>query len=114
MRFSGMFRPLFFPFRTSRAASLQVSLIRGAGPRTVKAPMKRFVWFEQSAHLPMTEEPGKFLLSLVHDVRPLAHEGARARSGLSERGRVPLLVQGNADESQVQQRAHQAFVSRAY
>ena len=26
----------------------------------VKAPSKLFVWFENSAHLPMTEEPGKF------------------------------------------------------
>jgi pimeloyl-ACP methyl ester carboxylesterase len=40
--------------------------------RTVKAPSKRFVWFEQSAHLPMTEEPGKFLVSLVRYARPLA------------------------------------------
>jgi pimeloyl-ACP methyl ester carboxylesterase len=31
----------------------------------VKAPEKHLVWFEHSAHLPMTEEPGKFLLSLV-------------------------------------------------
>jgi proline iminopeptidase len=31
----------------------------------VKAPSKRFVWFENSAHLPMTEEPGKFLVSLL-------------------------------------------------
>jgi pimeloyl-ACP methyl ester carboxylesterase len=39
---------------------------------TVQAPSKTFAWFENSAHLPMTEEPGKFLLSLVNDVRPLA------------------------------------------
>jgi pimeloyl-ACP methyl ester carboxylesterase len=39
---------------------------------TVKAPDKRLVWFEHSAHMPMTEEPGKFLLSLVRYVRPLA------------------------------------------
>ena len=38
----------------------------------VKAPSKHFVWFENSAHLPMTEEPGKFLMSLVHYARPLA------------------------------------------
>jgi proline iminopeptidase len=43
--------------------------------RTVKAPVKRFVWFEQSGHLPMTEEPGKFLISLASFVRPLAREG---------------------------------------
>lgn len=33
---------------------------------------KHFVWFEHSAHIPMTEEPGKFLLSLVTIVRPYA------------------------------------------
>lgn len=38
----------------------------------VKAPSKEFVWFENSAHLPMTEEPGKFLVSLVRYVRPIA------------------------------------------
>jgi len=38
----------------------------------VKAPAKRLVWFEHSAHMPMTEEPGKFLLSLVSFARPLA------------------------------------------
>lgn len=38
----------------------------------VEAPSKRFVWFENSAHLPMTEEPGKFLVSLVRYVRPIA------------------------------------------
>jgi proline iminopeptidase len=26
---------------------------------TVKAPDKHLVWFEHSAHIPMTEEPGK-------------------------------------------------------
>lgn len=38
----------------------------------VQAPAKRFVWFENSAHMPMTEEPGKFLLSLVQYARPFA------------------------------------------
>lgn len=40
--------------------------------KKVKAPLKQFVWFENSAHLPMTEEPGKFLMSLVRYARPLA------------------------------------------
>ena len=39
---------------------------------SVKAPSRQFVWFENSAHLPMTEEPGTFLLSLVRYVRPIA------------------------------------------
>jgi proline iminopeptidase len=38
----------------------------------VRAPEKRLVWFEHSAHLVMTEEPGKFLLSLVSYARPFA------------------------------------------
>jgi proline iminopeptidase len=41
---------------------------------TVKAPSKKFVWFEDSAHLPMTEEPGKFLLSLLRYARPIAEQ----------------------------------------
>jgi esterase/lipase len=38
----------------------------------VEAPEKHIVWFEHSAHLPMTEEPGKFLISLVSYARPIA------------------------------------------
>jgi hypothetical protein len=30
------------------------------------------IWFEHSAHLPMLEEPGRFLDGLVHHVRSLA------------------------------------------
>jgi pimeloyl-ACP methyl ester carboxylesterase len=41
---------------------------------TVDAPEKRLVWFEHSAHMPMTEEPGKFLLSLVRYARPIAEK----------------------------------------
>lgn len=33
---------------------------------------KTTIWFEHSAHLPMIEEPGRFVDALVHDVRPLA------------------------------------------
>lgn len=38
----------------------------------VRAPTKKFVWFENSAHEIMIEEPGKLLLTLVEQVRPLA------------------------------------------
>jgi proline iminopeptidase len=41
---------------------------------TVEAPEKHLVWFEHSGHLPMTEEPGKFLLSLVRYARPIAEK----------------------------------------
>lgn len=38
----------------------------------VRAPSKRGVWFENSAHMVPFEEPGKMLISLVTYVRPLA------------------------------------------
>lgn len=38
----------------------------------VDAPAKHVAWFEHSAHSPMTEEPGRFLLALVEHVLPLA------------------------------------------
>lgn len=38
----------------------------------VEAPYKRAVWFEHSAHMIPWEEPGKTLLNLVEQVRPLA------------------------------------------
>lgn len=38
----------------------------------VKAPAKRAVWFERSAHMIPWEEPGKTLVSLLTYVRPLA------------------------------------------
>lgn len=48
--------------------------------QTVKAPSKHLVWFEQSAHEVMIEEPGKTLLTLVQLVRPIAeHAGDGAR-----------------------------------
>lgn len=40
--------------------------------KKVKAPYKKAVWFEKSSHLIPLEEPGKFLLTLVQEVRPLA------------------------------------------
>jgi pimeloyl-ACP methyl ester carboxylesterase len=38
----------------------------------LKAPAKQLVWFEHSAHLAPHEEPGRFLVALVEQVRPLA------------------------------------------
>ena len=35
---------------------------------------KKTIWLEHSAHLPMIEEPGRFLDALVHQVLPLADE----------------------------------------
>jgi proline iminopeptidase len=48
---------------------------------TVKAPDKHLVWFEHSGHIPMTEEPGKFLLSLVQYARPIADQVRDVASG---------------------------------
>lgn len=38
----------------------------------VQAPARELVWFEDSAHSPMSEEPGRFLLELVGRLRPIA------------------------------------------
>lgn len=38
----------------------------------LQAPLKQLVWFEQSAHLAPHEEPGRFLMALVQQVRPAA------------------------------------------
>lgn len=38
----------------------------------LQAPAKEIVWFDNSAHLPMIEEPGKTLQTLLTRVRPLA------------------------------------------
>ncbi len=41
----------------------------------VTAPSKDVVWFENSAHLCMFEEPGKFVVSLVELALPHAEAG---------------------------------------
>ena len=70
----------------SRVAELKCPLIllEGRHDRTVNsqvayewfqrvnAPEKHFVWFENSAHEVMSEEPGKMLVSLVLHARPIA------------------------------------------
>lgn len=40
----------------------------------VRAPAVKPIWLEHSGHLPMVEEPGRVLVTLVHEVRPLAKE----------------------------------------
>ncbi len=42
---------------------------------SVKAPRKTFITFERSAHFPFFDEPGRFLLMLVQQIRPVAKEG---------------------------------------
>lgn len=53
----------------------------------LKAPAKEFVWFEQSAHLTMIEEPGKTLVALVGKVRPFAEAAGDAPAGEKKKPR---------------------------
>jgi proline iminopeptidase len=46
--------------------------IAAAWMERLKAPKKATVWFENSAHLHMIEEPGRMLAALLEHVRPLA------------------------------------------
>lgn len=55
--------------RHDRNVSSEVAAEWFAG---VRAPSKRLIWFERSAHHMTSEEPGKLLLSLVDEVRPIA------------------------------------------
>lgn len=48
--------------------------IADAWLKRLKAPKKQMVWFENSAHLPMIEEPGLTFAALLKDVRPLAKD----------------------------------------
>lgn len=45
---------------------------------SVRAPSKQLVWFENAGHLMMTEESGKFLVSLLRYARPLAERAGDA------------------------------------
>ena len=40
--------------------------------KKVEAPEKKLIWFEDSAHMAMQEQAGRFLYHLVTDVRPIA------------------------------------------
>lgn len=44
--------------------------------KKIEAPYKKGIWFEKSAHLIPFEEPGKMLMCLVQDVRPIAVKNA--------------------------------------
>ncbi|AGC43512.1 alpha/beta fold family hydrolase [Myxococcus stipitatus DSM 14675] len=60
---------LLFLGRHDRNVSAPVAAEWFAG---IKAPSKQLIWFEQSAHEMLAEEPGKVLLSLVRHARPFA------------------------------------------
>jgi len=54
---------------------------------TLRAPLKRMFWFDDSAHLMMQEQPGLFLMHLVNDVRPLAARAGDVPPGEAARKR---------------------------
>jgi proline iminopeptidase len=70
--------PVFiFQGRHDRGTS---AALAGKWFSTVKAPVKKLVWFEDSAHMVYEEEPGKLLVSLANDVLPLTkHAASRDR-----------------------------------
>jgi esterase/lipase len=45
---------------------------------TLRAPSKRLIWFERSAHHMTSEEPGKLLTTLVAYARPIAEKAGDA------------------------------------
>jgi len=53
------------------------SEIAAAWLKKVHAPAKKLVWLENSAHMTMFDEPGRFLVDLVEDVRPFAGKAGR-------------------------------------
>jgi pimeloyl-ACP methyl ester carboxylesterase len=63
--------PIFF-FEGRYDPYCRSSLIWGYG-RTINAPQKEFVWFDNSGHFPFFEEPQKFVDELVQRVLPLAN-----------------------------------------
>lgn len=48
------------------------SAVAAAWLDKVQAPQKSAIWFEHSAHMMQLEQPGRVLLSLVGEVRPIA------------------------------------------
>lgn len=77
-------------FRDLRALDVPVFLFLGRHDTTtppdiatrwldrLRAPAKQVFWFEDSAHLPMIEEPGRMLMLLADRVRPLARDEVAA------------------------------------
>jgi proline iminopeptidase len=53
------------------------SMITAACLDKLKAPAKATVWFENSAHMMMIEEPGRVLDALLRSVRPCANSGEK-------------------------------------
>lgn len=60
-----------------RHDSTTPSEIAAAWLARVRAPGKKLVWFEHSAHMMMVEEPGRMLVHLVQDALPYARSELR-------------------------------------
>jgi pimeloyl-ACP methyl ester carboxylesterase len=60
-----------------RHDGLVPSAITAAWLERLSAPRKEIVWFENSAHMMMIEEPGRTLTALVEKVRPLTEKTDR-------------------------------------
>jgi pimeloyl-ACP methyl ester carboxylesterase len=45
--------------------------------KRLRAPKKRIVWLEHSAHLMMLEEPGRVFAGLIQEALPLTQETAK-------------------------------------
>ena len=41
------------------------------------APLKKLVWFEESGHEPFVDEPSKFNMAMVEEVRPVLAQNPR-------------------------------------
>lgn len=63
-----------------RRDELIPSAITAAWLDRLDAPKKATIWFEQSAHMMMVEEPGHMLAALLENVLPIAREGEDMRS----------------------------------
>ncbi|WP_395824332.1 alpha/beta fold hydrolase [Archangium minus] len=65
------------------------SELTAAWLQKVRAPKKKLIWFENSGHMAMVEEPGRMLVHLVQDVRPLA-----GKAELDEAAKSPGTPRG--------------------
>lgn len=58
----------------------------------IQAPSKRLVWFANSAHMIMQEEPGRFLYHLITDLRPFAAAAGDVAPGDDSRDADSVLT----------------------
>lgn len=83
--------PIFF-FEGRYDYTAAASVVEKYFPR-IEAPHKELLWFEKSAHWPMTEEPERFAKLLIERVRPFARPVPVDSLESPLIGRVPQWVQ---------------------